>query len=466
MGSACAPERVRRVPSRKDGLRSAECQVWQRGARLDSSGLGEVDPLIGEGDLELAIAGEHERNPDLEDAPLAELALQVDVATEQLGQLADDREAEPGPLVLAGQDGLALAGGLGLAELLEDRLAIVFGDADAGVLDLDEDESALGAGPEGHTSPLRGELDGVGQQVVEDLSQLARVLSQERDRLVDPVLQRDVLPLGDRPRQVGQSLADIPDREVLGADLHLSALDLGQVEDIVDHRQQHLARGLDVSGISSVPLVELVGAGKDLGEADDRVERRTQFVAHRRQEVALEPVHLEEREVGLRQLIDLAVQVVVHLSEFLLHGDEVVDHPIECVGKLLEFVAGLDLAANRQSARRDRVGDVAEVLDRLDDHVADDHGRREHRQDRRDHRGGDQDGPVAVDRLVGLLHGEVDDHGAGQVAGFGLDPKLAVGAGPPDVVVDLSSVFAVTSHQAARIRRKQPECTGTPSCRS
>ncbi len=80
------------------------------GARLDAPGLGQVDPLVGEGDLELAVAREHERDPDRERAPLAGLALQVDVAAQQLGQLADDRQAQPGPLVLAGQDVVALAG--------------------------------------------------------------------------------------------------------------------------------------------------------------------------------------------------------------------------------------------------------------------------------------------------------------------------------------------------------------------
>ena len=76
---------------------------------LDSPGLGEVDPLVGQSDLELAVAGEQERNADREGAPLPGLAFQVDVAAQQLGQLADDREAQAGPLVLAGEDVVALA---------------------------------------------------------------------------------------------------------------------------------------------------------------------------------------------------------------------------------------------------------------------------------------------------------------------------------------------------------------------
>ena len=78
-------------------------------------------------------------------------------------------------------------------------------------------------------------------------------------------------------------------------------------------------------------------------------------MAHRGQEVALEPVHLEQGEVRLRQLVDLAVEVVVDGSEFLLHGHEVVEHPVEGVRQLLELVAGLDLGADGQLAGGDGV---------------------------------------------------------------------------------------------------------------
>ena len=52
----------------------------------------------------LRLPGSMQRDADRERAPLAGLALQVDVAAEELGQLADDRQAQAGPLVLAGQD--------------------------------------------------------------------------------------------------------------------------------------------------------------------------------------------------------------------------------------------------------------------------------------------------------------------------------------------------------------------------
>ncbi len=338
--------RVRRGP---EGLGAAQVEVGQGGMRLDPAGLGQVDPLVGERDLELAVAGEHQRDADREGAPLARLALEVDVAAQQLGQLADDREAQarsPG----ARGSGRPRPGRAALA--WRNFSKIVSRSSSAMPMpvscDLDDHEPALGPRAQGDAAPLGRELDGVGEQVVEDLPQLARVLPQQRDRLVEPAFQRDVLPLGDRAghRLVRPSQTSrIEKSSVRTSILPLSILARSRMSLII--ARSILPGRLDVAGIAALPLVELVGAGEDLGEADDRVERRAQLVAHRRQEVALEPVHLEEGHVGLRQLVDLAVEVVVDLAQLLLHGDQVVEHAVEGVRELLELVAGLDLAADR-----------------------------------------------------------------------------------------------------------------------
>ena len=69
----------------------------------------------------------HQWQEQREGAALAGHARQADLATEQLGQLAADRQSKPRPAVLA-------AGGpVGLLEGLEDDLLLVTGDADAGV---------------------------------------------------------------------------------------------------------------------------------------------------------------------------------------------------------------------------------------------------------------------------------------------------------------------------------------------
>ncbi len=78
--------------------------------------------------------------------------------------------------------------------------------------------------------------------------------------------------------------------EHLEAHGHLAGLDLGHVEDVVDDRQQVLARGVDVADVFGVALVakgaEQLGH-HHLGEAVDGVQRGAQFVAHVGQELAL-----------------------------------------------------------------------------------------------------------------------------------------------------------------------------------
>ncbi len=94
--------------------------------------------------------------------------------------------------------------------------------------------------------------------------------------------------------------------------LHLASLDLREVEDVVDDAQQVLARGVDVAqelGVLGVDL-GLQAVQQDLGEADDRVERRAQLVAHVGQEAALEPVGLADAHVGLGQGAGALVEVV------------------------------------------------------------------------------------------------------------------------------------------------------------
>ena len=51
-----------------------------------------------------------------------------------------------------------------------------------------------------------------------------------------------------------------------------------------------------------------------------------------RQEIALHSIHLVQLHVGLRQLIDLAVQVGVGTSQLLLRVDQVPQHSIVGVG--------------------------------------------------------------------------------------------------------------------------------------
>ena len=85
---------------------------------------------------------------------------------------------------------------------------------------------------------------------------------------------------------------------------------------------------------------------------------------------------------------------VFTLRQLVLHADQVAQHAVEGVAEVLELVAGLDLAADVQLAGGDGVADLLEVLDRLDDDVADDEVAAGHDEQRGDEGGGDEQGAV------------------------------------------------------------------------
>ena len=89
--------------------------------------------------------------------------------------------------------------------------------------------------------------------------------------------------------------------EVRQLQLHASGLDLGEVEDVVDQREEMSARGMDVLQVLLLLLVELTehAVRQDLGEPDDGVQRRAQLVGHVREEFGLVPA----RDLELSALV-------------------------------------------------------------------------------------------------------------------------------------------------------------------
>src|SRR5579863_5683341 len=90
----------------------------------------------------------------------------------------------------------------------------------------------------------------------------------------------------------------VPQVENFLIELELAVLGLRQVEDVVDDLQKMCAAAVDIIDIGAVLLVAERAqhlALHHLGKADDRVERRAQFVAHRREEARFRAV----RRLGL-----------------------------------------------------------------------------------------------------------------------------------------------------------------------
>jgi hypothetical protein len=106
-------------------------------------------------------------------------------------------------------------------------------------------------------------------------------------------------PLADQRDRIRQRRRQVEARQL---ELHAPGLDLGEVEDVVDEREQVAPGLVDVLQILGLLLVDLAehALRQHLREADDRVERRPQLVRHVGEELRLVLVrHLELRALFL-----------------------------------------------------------------------------------------------------------------------------------------------------------------------
>ena len=109
-----------------------------------------------------------DRQEQRERAPGARLARDRDVSAEEAGELARDGEPEAGAAILT------MRASVGLAERVEDDVLLFRRDADAGVRHRKRDLIPASEDAQRH-SALGGELERVGDQVLQDLLQAPRI---------------------------------------------------------------------------------------------------------------------------------------------------------------------------------------------------------------------------------------------------------------------------------------------------
>src|SRR5919106_6235792 len=161
--------------------------------------------------------------------------LDPDGAAVELHELPTKGEPQTSPLVLG-------RAGADLAKLLEDRILVLGGDADAGIADRDLDRAVCRHRPNVDPAARRRELDRVRQQVEKDLFDLALVslnlapcLSHVRVE-GDPSLPRPLAHQGDH---VVDRLWQVEGRPL---QLHAARLDLREIQDVVYQGEQMLPR--------------------------------------------------------------------------------------------------------------------------------------------------------------------------------------------------------------------------------
>ena len=175
-------------------------------------------------------AGSPARQGDREGRTLAKLALHRDPSPVEVHNLFDQCQADPGPLVAA------RSASFHLSEAVKDPFQLIVRDADPVVFDLQLDPVFIRAQPHPHLPLLWiAELEGVGEQVIEDLLHLERV-GCNRDRLLHPS-GMDTAPC--TRVKVGRDAPD--DGSEIDASLlqfRAPALKLGQVQQFVDEKQE------------------------------------------------------------------------------------------------------------------------------------------------------------------------------------------------------------------------------------
>ena len=227
-------------------------------------------------------------------------------------------------------------------------------------------------------------------------SRLPSVLNAAGQPAVDLDAEREPLGLGDVPERALERVGEVREGQLARLHGHRARLDLGEVEDVVDQREQVPARGQDRLRELHLAIgqVALGVLGQPVGEDQQAVERRAQLVGHVGQELGL--VLRGERELRrlllerLARLLDLLVlpldldvldhelarlllELLVRLLELLLLALELSRERLRLAQQLLRAGVGLDRVEDDPDALRELLEEgqvrVAEPLEggELDD---------------------------------------------------------------------------------------------------
>ncbi len=230
------------------------------------------------------------------------------LAAHQPRQPPADRQSQAGPAIVSRRGVIRLDKGFEQPRLLRWR------QADALIFHLKPQQHAIArfrveAGADRDRAAF-GKFDGVSDEVQQNLPQPQQIAAQPRRHVgIDGLDQAQ--PLGGRPlaEQAEGVIDDLHQPELGFLQQQPTGLDLGQIQDVVENPQQMLGGVVDLEQGS--PLLGRVDfLAEQIGQPDDRVHRRADFVAHVGQKRALGPIGRFGRVLGLQQgrLLALAVQ--------------------------------------------------------------------------------------------------------------------------------------------------------------
>src|SRR5262245_25671966 len=278
-----------------------------------------------------------------------------------LDDVSDDGQADAQAAILA--RGRAV----GLAKPIEDVRQKSGIDAYAGVRERDLD-LALDAPEARFDAPaFIRELDGVREQIPDDLLQTVGVAEDHAVRRLNHLVQNDPFRFGAGPDDIDGGMKDVFDRDRLSVELEAAGDDPRGVEDVLDHLGLRLrALHYHLQRVARLRYGQ-PAAGEHARPTQDRGERRAQFVRDGGQEFILHPV----RRFGLLARCFLLAQ---YTFEFLfdllalsdLHHDYVdADYPPAAVLHRVEVEDEMADGA-RLTRRRRALFDIQSRLASLD----------------------------------------------------------------------------------------------------
>jgi hypothetical protein len=274
------------------------------------------------------------RQRDGERGSEAGLARHQKGAAEQLREPARQRKSQPGAAHPALQTVLELA------ELLEDPLLILRGDADSRVGHDERDRPGRIVHPDRDAHfPALGELQRVGDQVAQDLrhlgfigvqrGQVRRVFEDEGHGLVEQ----------QRPQHAAERAEQLLHLEVRSPDDGLPGFHLGEIQQIVYQSRQLIGRADDVAELR-LRLTTLLTAilEHELAQPDDGVHRRPELVRHVREKARFQIVGAPQ---VIRPFVELRVErhdAAVGVFELAVEMGQLLLLPLELVQRRQQFV--------------------------------------------------------------------------------------------------------------------------------